>query len=172
MRRKEVKDEEVVRRLIDIDTGELAYELRGGDQLKLTTKEQLEYKKNHKTIKKSGEWGKYFVDSMEILSHIDFTSSESRIIFTALRFVDYNSGILIEDKVSISKGRFIELVDISENTFDRSMRNLIYNQVIARTKIGRTNVYLLNPFIFMKGAYINATLYKLFKDSQWNTLGD
>lgn len=62
----------------------------------------------------------------------------------------------------------MELVGLSENTFDKSMKRLIDDEILGKTKIGRNNVYLVNPFIFMKGQTINQTLYKLFKNSKWN----
>ena len=166
--KKLVNDEEVVFRYIDIDTGELSYELREGDSIRVDTRESKENRANHRRIKSHVNFIKIFLDSLEVLSTQDFTSSETKIIFTALRFIDYNSGILIEDKINISKGRYMELVGLSENTFDKSMKRLIDDEILGKTKIGRNNVYLVNPFIFMKGQTINQTLYKLFKNSKWN----
>ena len=40
------------------------------------------------------------------------------------------------------------------------------------TKSGRNSVFIMNPFIFQNGTYINATLYRIFKKSKWNTQND
>lgn len=172
MKRKLVKDEDIVRRYVDVDTGEITHELREGDTIRVDTKERKDYRLNHRIIKEREGFIKLFLDSLNILSKEDFTSSETKIIFTALQYIDYNSGILIEDKINISKGRFIELVGVSENTFDKSMKRLIDSEILAKTISGRNNVYLVNPFIFMRGKDINNTLYKIFKNSKWNTYGD
>lgn len=165
--------DEVVYQLMDIATGSIDYELRSGDSLKLETREQKEYKLNHRFIKDRVGFIKVFLDSLEILSKEEFTTSETKIIFTALRYIDYNSGILIdEDKVNITKSRFIQLVGVSENTFDKAISKLIEREILGKTKIGRQNVYLVNPFIFMRGKFINNTLYKLFRKSKWNTQRD
>lgn len=63
------------------------------------------------------------------------------------------SGILTEDDTNISKQRFMELVDISHNTFTKGINHLIELKIITKTKVERTNLYLVTPFIFMNGKY-------------------
>ncbi|MBE6156939.1 MAG: hypothetical protein E7161_04285 [Firmicutes bacterium] len=70
---------------------------------------------------------------------------------TALAYLDKTSGILTEDGVNIGKQRFMELVDISHNTFSEGVNHLIELNIMARTKSGKNSVYLMNPFIFMNG---------------------
>lgn len=58
------------------------------------------------------------------------------------------SGILTEDGVNIGKQRFMELVDISHNTFSEGINHLIELNIMARTKSGKNSVYLMNPFLY------------------------
>ena len=171
-KRKEIKEEEIVCGFINTETGEIDYALRVGDSLRLDTREQKEYRANHKVIKKNNSFVKVFKDTIGLLAKEDLTKSEFKIILTALEYLDKTSGILTEDGVNIGKQRFIELVGISHNTFTEGVNHIIELNIMARTKLGKNSVYLMNPFIFMNGTYINATLYRIFRKSKWNTQND
>ena len=171
-KRKEIKEEEIVCGFINTETGEIDYTLRVGDSIRLDTREQKEYRANHRVIKKNNSFVKVFKDTIGLLAKEDLTRSEFKIILTALEYLDKTSGILTEDGVNIGKQRFIELVGISHNTFTEGVNHLIELNIMARTKSGKNSVYLMNPFIFMNGTYINATLYRIFKKSKWNTQND
>ena len=171
-KRKEIKAEEIVCGFINTETGEIDYTLRVGDSLRLDTREQKEYRANHKVIKKSNSFVKVFKDTIGLLAKEDLTKSEFKIILIALEYLDKTSGILTEDGVNIGKQRFIELVGISHNTFTEGVNHLIELNIMARTKSGKNSVYMMNPFIFMNGTYINATLYRIFRKSKWNTQND
>ena len=172
LKRKEIKEEEIVCSYIDTETGEVKYTLRAGDSIRVDTKEQKEYRANHKYIKKNNSFVKVYKDTIGLLAQEDLTRSEFKIIVTALAFLDKTSGILTEDGMNIGKQRFMELVGISHNTFTEGINHLIELNIMARTKSGKNSVYLMNPFIFMNGTYINATLYRIFKKSKWNTQND
>lgn len=172
IKRKEFKESEVVCSYIDTDTGEVEYTLREGDSIRVDTREQKEYRANHKYIKKNNSFVKVYKDTIGILAKEDLTKSEFKIILTALAYLDKTSGILTLDGVNIGKQKFMELVDISHNTFTEGINHLIELNILARTKSGKNSVYLMNPFIFMNGTYTNATLYRIFKKSKWNTQND
>jgi hypothetical protein len=169
LKRKELKEKEVVCRYIDTETGEIKYTLREGDSIRVDTREQKEYRDNHRYIKENNSFVKVYKDTIGILAKEELTKSEFKIILTALAYLDKTSGILTEDGVNIGKQRFMDLVDISHNTFSEGVKEL---NIMARTKSGKNSVYLMNPFIFMNGTYINATLYRIFKRSKWNTQND
>ena len=171
-KRKEFKESEVVCSYIDTVTGEVKYTLREGDSIRIDTREQKEYRDNHKYIKKNNSFVKVYKDTIGILAKEDLTKSEFKIILTALAYLDKTSGILTLDGVNIGKQKFMELVDISHNTFTEGIKHLIELNILARTKSGKNSVYLMNPFIFMNGTYINWALYKIFKKSKWNTQND
>ena len=167
-----MSNDDVVSYLADVETGEVLYGLREGDSIKVDRREQKEYRNNHRKIKENVGFVKMFRDSLDLLLDENFTSAEYKIILTATLYIDYNSGLLVEDKICIDKKRFRELVGISENTFDTGISKLAEKKIIGIAKVGRNNTYLVNPFIFMRGKDINNTLYKLFKNSKWNTLGE
>ena len=165
----EKNQSEVVYSLVYSDTGEVAYELHEGDSIKIDRKEQKEYRANHRKIKQKDKFVKVWCDTISLLAQENFTASQYKIIFVALSYVEQTSGVLVEDGVNISKGRFMELTGLTENTFDTAINRFIKSKIMARTKVGRSNVYLLNPYIFMNGQYINDTLFRIFHTSKWNT---
>lgn len=173
MKRQLIEKDDIVYTYMNVDTGEIEYELRQGDTIKVITKEQKEYWKNHREIKKKNTFVKVYKDTIGILAkEKNLTKNDYRIILIAMSYLEKTSGILTEDGVNISKGRFLELTELSHNTFTDSINRLIKLQIMAKTKVGRNNVYLLNPFIFLNGTCINATLYRLFKKSKWNINDD
>lgn len=172
LKRKEIKEEEIVCSYADTETGKVKYTLREGDSIRVDTKEQKEYRANHKYIKKNNSFVKIYKDTIGLLAKEELTKSEFKIILTALAYLDKTSGILTEDGMNIRKQRFMELVDISHNTFTEGVNHLIELNIIVRTKSGKNSIYLMNPFIFMNGTYINATLYRIIKKSKWNTQND
>lgn len=162
-------EEEIVCYYGNLETGEVDYELRVGDSLKLYTREQKEYNANHRYIKKNNTFVKVYKDNIEKLLEKDLTKCEYKIILVALKYLDMTSGILVEDGVNIGKQRLIELTGLSHNTLTDGVNHLTKLKIMAKTKSGKSCVYLMNPFIFMNGSYINDTLYKIFKKSEWNT---
>ena len=86
VKRKEIKEEEIVCGFINTETGEIDYTLRVGDSLRLDTREQKEYRANHKVIKKSNSFVKVFKDTIGLLAKEDLTKSEFKIILTALEY--------------------------------------------------------------------------------------
>ena len=171
LKRKEIRNDEIVCNYINTETGEVV-SFREGDSWNIDTREQKEYRANHKYIKQSNSFVKVYKDTIGLLAKEDLTKSEYKIILVALAYLDKTSGILTENGVNIGKQRLIELVEISHNTFTEGVNHLIELDIMARTKVGRNNVYLMNPFIFLNGTYINATLYRIFKKSKWNTQND
>ena len=172
VKRKQITDEDIVCQFMNTDTGEIEYSLREGDSIRVYTKEQKDYVANRKVIKKNNSFVKVYKDTIGILDREDLTKSDYKLILLALAYLDKTSGVLIEDGVNISKARFLELSDMSHNTFNESVNRLIKLNIMARTKSGRNSVYIMNPFIFQNGTYINATLYRIFKKSKWNTQND
>ena len=172
VKRKQITDEEIVWQFMNTDTGKIEYSLREGDSLRVYTKEQKEYTANRKVIKKNNTFVKIYKDTIGILAREDLTKSDYKLILIALAYLDKTSGVLIEDGVNISKARFLKLSDMSHNTFNESVNRLIKLNIMARSKSGRNSIYLMNPFIFQNGTYINATLYRIFKKSKWNTQND
>ncbi len=173
MKRELIGKDDIVYTYMNTETGSIDYVLREGDTIKVDTKEQKEYRANHKEIKKNNTFVKVFKDTIEILAREkNLTKNDYKVILIAMSYLEKTSGVLTEDGVNISKARFLELSELSHNTFTDSINRLINLQIMAKTRVGRNNVYLLNPFIFLNGTYINATLYRIFKKSKWNTNND
>ena len=67
LKRKEIKEEEIVCSYIDTETGEVKYTLREGDSMRVVTREQKEYLDNHRYIKKNNSFVKVYKDPLVYL---------------------------------------------------------------------------------------------------------
>ena len=95
LKRKEIKEEEIVCSFMDTETGEVKYTFREGDSIHVITREQKEYLDNHRYIKKNNSFVKVYKDTIGILAKEELTKSEFIIILIALAYLDKTSGILI-----------------------------------------------------------------------------
>ena len=111
LKRKEIRNDEIVCNYINTETGEVV-SFREGDSWNIDTREQKEYRANHKYIKQSNSFVKVYKDTIGMLAKEDLTKSEYKIILVALAYLDKTSGILTENGVNIGKQRLIELVEI------------------------------------------------------------
>lgn len=160
--------------IVDQETGKEIDKIRPGDRIR--RKEQDDYYK--KTLKneadvielnKDKNFVKMYNDTMAILGQEDMTLSEYKICFTLLKYIGYDNGILRFE----NNGRFLNLTDIeritrlSKSTTIRGMQGLISKKIYGVHKTGKENCYTVNPFIFMKGKYVNKTLYDFYKKSKW-----
>ena len=109
LKRKELKEEEVVCSFMDTETGEVKYTLREGDSIRVDTREQKEYRDNHRYIKKNNSFIKVYKDTIGILAKEELTKSKFKIILTALAYLNTTSDILTENGVNIGKQRFMNV---------------------------------------------------------------
>ena len=79
IKRKEIKESEVVCSYIDTETGEVKYTLRKGDSIRVDTREQKEYRDNHRYIKKNNSFVKVYKDTIGILAKEELTKRSLRL---------------------------------------------------------------------------------------------
>lgn len=97
----------------------------------------------------------------------DLTGPETLVVLAMVPHISYESGLLKK-----ANGYPITIHDISisvnahEKTIIKTMTKLVAKMVFYRGKTGEKNThqFYANPYIFMKGKYINKTLHDMFKD--------
>ena len=99
------------------------------------------------------------------------TGPETLIAIAAMTFISYDSGMLRDDNGNaLALVDIANVLDVSEKTVVRNMTSLVKKMVFFRGKTGENNShknayqFFANPYIFMKGKYINKTLRDMFKD--------
>ena len=161
------------RYIVNITTGEIEGELEEGDRIRKASQDRF-YKEMADMIElnRNKEFTKIFNDTMALLGQEKMSSAEYKVCFMLLRYINYGSGILRFE----NNGRELNLTDIeritqlSRSTASRAMKGLISKKIYGMHKTGKENCYTVNPFIFMKGRYVNKTLYDFYKKSKWAKL--
>lgn len=156
--------------ILELETGEIVGEINQGDRI--IKSGQYEYYRKSKDLielNKNKEFTKLYNDTISILGEEEMTAAEYRVCLTLLKYINYVSGILRYE----NNGENLNLTDISKitqlsrSTVSRAMKGLISKRIYGVHKTGKENCYTVNPFIFMKGKYVNKTLYDFYKNSKW-----
>jgi hypothetical protein len=164
---------EIKKVVLDLATGEILDELHDGDSIRRKSQDDY-YNKKKKLIcmEDNGNFVKIFNKIISTLGEEELTANEYKICLRLLEFIEYESGIL---KYS-NNGRELNTKDIADITglcyksVSRAMQTLVNKKIYGVHKTGKENCYTVNPFIFMKGKYVNKTLYDFYKKSKWATI--
>jgi hypothetical protein len=102
----------------------------------------------------------------DALNKISFrlSGSETLTLFKLIPYINYQSGMLVKDKCPLISKDIIELTGFSKVTIIAIVERLVEERILAKTRVGRTFEFFVNPYIFFKGKYINHTLLDMFKD--------
>ena len=159
--------------VVETETGEILDEIKEGDRIR--RKSQDDYCKGKGELidmTDNGNFIKIFNKTMAMLGGEGLTANEYQICLQLLNYIEYESGIL----KYANTGKQLNSQDISDITgicykgVVRAMQTLVSKKIYGVHKTGKENCYTVNPFIFMKGKYINKTLYNFYKKSKWAKL--
>lgn len=102
----------------------------------------------------------------DALNKISFrlSGSETLTLFKLIPHINYQSGMLVREKRPLISKDIIELTGFSKVTVIAIVERLVEERILAKTRVGRTYEFFVNPYIFFKGKYINHTLLDMFKD--------
>lgn len=158
--------------LVNEETGEVENIIYPKDKVKITREEQIEHFKDIVAadgviIRDREPFIKVYSSVIFKLSKV-LTGQECQFLNYLLQYIRYRSGVL-----AYSNGKPLTRNDMVEETglklcmVDRLLRSLQEKEVIGKHKTGWDISFTINPFIFMKGNKINATLYELYKNTRW-----
>ncbi len=170
-----MNEEEVTHYLIDKETGEVIDELKTGDRLKKVTKKQLDYLSDNIIINENKNWNKAINSSFTLLATEHLTSTECAILFVLMAHIGWNKYSCYAIKLKnrsffryLNSNDIKEIIKCSDSSFNRSIKTLEEKKIIKTEKIGRDNIYIINPFLIFNGTRIPKKVYKLFEDSKFN----
>lgn len=145
-------------------------ELNEGDRI--VRKKSIEYLKNTDELQKTEMYVKFFLKSASVLAREKMSSTAMSVCLEMLQYIRYDTGYL-----AYENGIKLTLEDIknkcgfiSSASVVRAIDELVDKKIFARVKTGKENNYLVNPYIFMRGARVNKTLSKTFETSRWAKL--
>ncbi|MDD4565724.1 MAG: hypothetical protein PHE79_09670 [Eubacteriales bacterium] len=156
------------RYITDEDTGEITYLEEGDRIIKANSLKYLRELNNRVEPPKDEDFLKLFNLALPQLTSIGLSVPESRVFFYLLENVRFESNV-----AKHNNGRLITREHISDDlqmpisNIHRSIVKLCNRGMIAIAKIDIGKVFIVNPFIAMRGKSIDKTTYDLFKNTRW-----
>lgn len=145
-------------------------ELNEGDRV--LRKKSIDFLKNTDELQKTEMYVKFFLKSASVLAREKLSSTEIAVCLEMLQYIRYDTGYLAyENGVKLTLDDIKRKCDFTSNiSVVRAVDELVNKKIFAKVKTGKENNYLVNPYIFMRGARVNKTLSKTFEYSRWARL--
>jgi predicted transcriptional regulator len=158
-------------------TGEIKDVIDEGDKYFIKRKKQIEYyDKNKKEITDSkivnfGQSRNFTMLNQyaaKQLSKEKLSSAEYSIIFLMISNTNYKSGLITKgNNHDVDEKWIADTLDISLKTAERSIKKFVTRGIIYKGTTNSKVQFFFNPYIQYKGAWINKTLYEMFKGTKW-----
>jgi hypothetical protein len=114
--------------------------------------------------KKGYQYTKVFSDTMRIVGK-ELSPTECKVIMLLMSYIRYDTGMIATLKGNpITNDDIEKIVDMSRKTVFTTMDGLVKKRIFAKNRVGICNQYFANPYIFLRGKYINNTLKAMFKN--------
>ena len=145
-------------------------ELNEGDRV--LRKKSIDYLKNTNELQKTEMYVKFFLKSASVLAREKMSSTAMSVCLEMLQYIRYDTGYLaFENGIKLTLDDIKRKCDfISMTSVVRAVDELVDKKIFAKVKTGKENNYLVNPYVFMRGARVNKTLSKTFENSKWARL--
>ena len=146
-------------------TGEI---LEGDRMLKGKSLSYLRSQESKVELSKDDTFIKIFKAALPQLSSCGLSVPESRIFFYLLENVRYGSNAAKEDNGTLITRETISFeLSMPISNVHRATVKLCQRGLIAIAKIDIGKVFIVNPFVAMRGKSIDKTTYDLFKKTRW-----
>lgn len=153
--------------VIDFTEGELTHYINQGDSFKITRKESKESYNEIIQLNKKEDFIKVYLKPMMLLSH-ELSSPECTVLFYALQYLDFTTGMLMESKFqTLRRSTMAKELLQTERNIDRLMNSLVAHEILVRATCGKNTFFFVNPFIFMRGKMVNKTLVGMFSRTKY-----
>jgi len=116
----------------------------------------IEWKRNESFIKLYPEYAQRIA--------LILNESELKIMFSVIQYVDYKSCMLMFGKRPLKNSDIEQITKLSHRAVSFATDGLVKKKIFARVKVGLAFQYIANPYLFIKGKYINETLIAMFKN--------
>jgi DNA-binding MarR family transcriptional regulator len=111
---------------------------------------------------------KFYGTSLDMLTKIDFSKAEYKLILSLLRLINFESNIIAINGIPANKKTLAGHLKINIDYLGRQLKKLEDKDIIKREKDGRNNYYYFNPFVASYGRKISNNVLKFFGKSIWN----
>ena len=179
-----MEDLEVVEEVVNEDIFKVFNPITG-EQLKdfnratqeITSRKQAEYYIKHKKeieeekvydFGQSGNFTMLNQFAARQLSKEKLTGADYKIIFLMISNTNYKSGLITKgNNHDVDEKWIADNLDIDLKTVERAFKKFTKGGIIYKGTTNEKVQYFFNPYIQYKGAWINKTLYEMFKGTKW-----
>lgn len=162
---------------VNTETGEITDVIYEGDVVRVVRNKQTKYYQNNKKEIEKDRIYRFGQDknfsmlsefSARQLANENLTSSEYRVLLLMISNTNYKSGLVtLDNNWPMTKDHVSKALDLSSKTVERCLCVLVNKGIINRSTTNHVTKYFFNPYIQYKGAWINRTLYEMFKNTKW-----
>ena len=112
--------------------------------------------KPYKFITSNEEEGRLLLDELSV--------DERSFLFSIHYYVGYDNYLKLPNNKKMSTNDIISVSGFKKSKVYSLLKSLDDKCIIKKIKTAKNTVYVLNPWVFHKGAYINQNLVKVFGD--------
>lgn len=156
-------------RLIDTITGEIMIEelvIRRPDEFVKVqkVKQKQEQQEDEKIIWRKGDYFiKIYIDTIgDVVTSL--TGTEAWVAMLLSQYIKPFSNMVCMNGNPVSNADIMSITGYKEQHVIDIMKSLVDKKIFSKNRVGRSNQYFANPFIFTRGNKINSTLYDMFKN--------
>ena len=157
-------------RVID-DDGVVVNVIEEGDSIKIIRKNSMKHLREQEgkmQIPKDEDFIKIFKDAIPQLASCGLSIPESKVFFYLAGNIRYESNVAKYDNGKlITRDNLCEDLKMPISNVHRSVVKLCQRGLIAIANIDIGKVFIVNPFVMMRGVSIDKTTYDLFKKTKW-----
>ena len=121
--------------------------------------------------KKQEKWKprSYFIkiynnELVNVIKNYNLDSYELSVILLLLPYVEYETNLIAKDGVALRKKDIVKILDYSENKTEQILNSLVKKKILAKTKVGRSVIYHMNPHLVFRGIYLSPETESIFRE--------
>ena len=141
---------------------------KGDRVVRGSSREFLRKQNNKEEVNSDDGFLKIFKNALPVLSSCGLTVPESRIFFYLADNIRFGSNVAkAEDDNLVTREDIARELDMSVSNVQRGVVRLCQKGLIAITRIDIGKVFIVNPFVIIRGNKTDKTSYDLFKKTRW-----
>lgn len=122
-------------------------------------------KKNQEKWKPKTHFAKIYNNGLvNIIKNYNLDSYELSTILLLLPYVEYETNLIADGGVSLKKKDIIKILEFSENKTDDVLNSLVSKKILAKTKVGRTIIFHMNPHLAFRGIWLSPETESIFRN--------
>lgn len=99
-----------------------------------------------------------------IIKNYKLDSYELSTILLLLPYVEYETNLIADGGVALKKKDIASVLEFSENKTDDVLNSLVNKKILAKTKVGRTIIFHMNPHLVFRGIYLSPETESIFRN--------